>query len=183
MDDPETVAAGAPLPFYAAAERAVFELDEPSRRAVAHRVRRSRRRAHGWRLTMDEQFAQIVDACARPRDADDGVWITPRLRALYAVLHGVGIAHSFELYTDDPADRRPAAGIIGVLIGRAAMLESMTHRVPHAGNALLSLTLDALADQGFDFADIQLPSDHTVRLGARLIAREQFEARLRDAVS
>jgi leucyl/phenylalanyl-tRNA---protein transferase len=179
MDDPDEQ--HNPLPFYAAEERAVLELDEASRVAVHRRVRRSLRAgAHeAWRLVRDASFDEVIDACARPREPGDGVWITPRLQTLYRRLHEAGLAHSFELH----ADGALAAGIVGVLLGRAAMLESMFHRVPHAGNVLLARTLDDLAATGFVLCDIQLPTEHTTRLGARLVPRAAYEARLREALA
>jgi leucyl/phenylalanyl-tRNA--protein transferase len=177
MDDPAE--AHGPLPFYAAERRAVLELDDRSRAALRRRLRRSLRAGEGWRLTRDERFEEVLAACARAREPGDGVWITSRLKALYHRLHEVGLAHSFEIH----AGGELAAGLIGVLLGRAAMLESMFHAVPHAGNVLLYRTLDDLAAHGFELCDIQLPTEHTTRLGARLIAREDYEERLRSALS
>ena len=179
MDDPEE--AGGPLPFYAAERRAVFELDDASRAAVRRRLRRSLRAGDegGWRLTRSERFAEVIASCARPREPGDGVWITPRLQNLYRRLHETGLAHSYEIYAGDSL----GGGVIAVLLGRAAMLESMFHRIPHAGNVLLARTLDDLAARGFSVCDIQLPTEHTTRVGARLIAREEYEARLRSALS
>jgi leucyl/phenylalanyl-tRNA--protein transferase len=177
MDDPAD--ARGPLPFYAAERRAVLELDEASRSALRRRVRRSLRAGTGWRLGRDERFEEVIDACARPREPGDGVWLTPRLQALYRQLYEVGLAHSFEIH----AGGELAAGLVGVLLGRAAMLESMFHAVPHAGNVLLSRTLDDLAATGFALCDIQLPTEHTTRLGACLIARADYEQRLRAALS
>jgi leucyl/phenylalanyl-tRNA--protein transferase len=177
MDDASE--ADAPLPFYAAERRAVLDLDERSRARLRTRVRRSLRAGEGWRLVMDERFDEVLVACARPREPDDDVWITPRLKALYRKLHAVGLAHSIEIHAGDEL----AAGLVGVLLGRAAMLESMFHTVPHAGNVLVSRTLDDLAARGFTLCDIQLPTEHTTRLGARLIPREDYEARLRSALS
>jgi len=128
---------------------------------------------------MDERFEEVLAACATPREPGDGVWITPRLKALYRKLHSVGLAHSIEIHAGDEL----AAGLVGVLLGRAAMLESMFHAVPHAGNVLLCRTLDDLAARGFTLCDIQLPTEHTTRLGARLIPREDYEASLRSALS
>jgi leucyl/phenylalanyl-tRNA--protein transferase len=179
MDDDEDDAG--PLPFYAAHERAILELDAPSRAALRRRVRRSLRHGEqrGWRLVRDARFAEVVAACARPREPDDGVWITPRLAGLYARLHARGFAHSFEV--DDGGEL--AAGLVAILLGRAAMLESMFHRAPHAGNVLLAQTVDALALDGFALCDIQLTTEHTTRLGAREIPRRQYERRLRAALS
>ena len=176
MDDPDE--AFGPLPFFAAEDRAIIELDERSRACVRRRVHRSLRAGAGWSLRMDTAFGTVLDACARPRDPDDGVWITPRLAALYRAMHAAGYAHSFEVYAGDGL----AAGLLAVLIGRAAMLESMTHWVSHAGNVLVVRTLDHLADRGYHFADVQLPTDHTIRLGARLIARSEYERRLHAAL-
>ena len=170
-----------PLPFYAAERRAVFELDDASRAAVRRRLRRSLRAgdAGGWRLTRSERFAEVIASCARPREPGDGVWITPRLQNLYRRLHETGLAHSYEIYAGETL----GGGVIAVLLGRAAMLESMFHRIPHAGNVLLARTLDDLAERGFSVCDIQLPTEHTTRVGARLIAREEYEARLLSALS
>ena len=177
MDGPEH--ARGPLPFFAAHERAVLELDATARAALRRRVRRSLRRAAGWRLARDEAFGTVLAACARPRRPDDEVWITPRLQALYRRLHEAGFAHSLELWDGDAL----AAGILAVLVGRAAMLESMAHWRPHAGNVLLVRTLDELAAGGFELCDVQLPNPHTLRLGARLLPRAAYEARLRAALA
>jgi leucyl/phenylalanyl-tRNA--protein transferase len=178
MDDPDEEPFG-PLPFYAADERCVFELDERSRAALRRRVRRSLRTGDGWALRLDTRFELVLESCARPRSPEDGIWLTPRLASLYRRLHAAGHAHSFEVHAGD----RLGAGMLVVTLGRAAMLESMTHWVPHAGNVLVSRTLDALAARGFHFADVQLPTAHTMRLGARLIAREDYERRLRAALA
>jgi leucyl/phenylalanyl-tRNA---protein transferase len=179
MDDPAE--AGGPLPFYAAERRAVFELDDASRAAVRRRLRRSLRAGEegAWRLARDERFEEVVASCARPREPGDGVWITPRLQNLYRRLHETGLAHSYEIYAGETL----GGGVIAVVLGRAAMLESMFHRIPHAGNVLLARTLDDLAERNFSVCDIQLPTEHTTRVGARLIAREEYEARLRSALS
>ena len=137
----------------------MLELDEASRAALRRRLRRSLRAGEGgaWRLVRDEHFEDVLEECARPREPGDGVWITERLQNLYRRLHEAGLAHSFEI----EADGELAAGLVGVLLGRAAMLESMFHRVPDAGNVLLARTLDELAARGFVLCDIQLPTDHT----------------------
>jgi leucyl/phenylalanyl-tRNA--protein transferase len=177
MDDPEE--ALGPLPFYAAEERALFELDDRTRARLRRRVRRSLRAGAGWSLRADTAFDVVLDACARPREPGDGIWITPRLAGLYRELHAAGHAHSFEVH----AGGRLGAGMVAVLIGRAAMLESMAHWVSHAGNVLVARTLDELAAGGYHFADVQLPTQHTLRLGARLVSRADYERRLRAALS
>jgi leucyl/phenylalanyl-tRNA--protein transferase len=178
MDDPSAPE----LPWWVADPRTVFELDDASLAALERRVRRSLRvgqRAEApWRLTVDEAFDEVVGGCARPRSPTDGVWLTERVHRLYRVLRAAGLAHTFELWAGDEL----AAGLVGVTIGRAAMLESMFHRVPHAGNVLLARTLRLLADRGCELCDIQTATPHTLRLGAVQIPRAEYERRLERAV-
>ena len=178
MDD--LARAGEPLPFYAAHERAVLDLDDASRARLRRRMRRALRARTDCALTRDEHFETVLTACATPREAGDERWITPRLEDLYRRLHAAGVAHSYELVRADEL----AAGVLAVRIGRAALLESMCHFVPEAGNALLARLLDALvADEGVELCDIQLPTDHTLRIGAELIDRADYEARLARALA
>jgi leucyl/phenylalanyl-tRNA---protein transferase len=180
MDEPDPDGGPPPreLPWWIADPRTVFELDEASRTAVRRRVRRSLRAREDWQLRISTAFDEVIARCARPRGPDDGVWLTPRMHRLYRVLHASGHAHTFEVWVEDEL----AAGLIAVTIGRAAMLESMWHRVPHAGNVLVSRTLDALAGRGVVLCDIQTATPHTLRLGAVQIPRAQYEARLRVAL-
>jgi leucyl/phenylalanyl-tRNA--protein transferase len=175
-DDP----AAPEVPWYAADPRTVFDLDAAARAALHRRLRRSLVRAQpGWELRRDGAFEAVMAACARARAPGDGVWMTPRLRRQYTRLHAVGVAHTFELWVDGAL----AAGIVAVLLGRAALLESMVHSVPHAGNVLLARALDHLAGEGFTLCDIQLSTPHTLRLGARPMPRVEFDLRLRKALS
>ncbi len=166
------------IPWYVAPQRAIFELDEASRDALRRKVRRDVRACEAFTLVVDRDYARVLELCARP-PAGDGVWITPRLAALYRRLHAAGVAHSFELWTPEG---ELAAGILGVVLGRAAMLESMRRTRPSAGNALLVRTLDHLVAVGIELCDIQLPTPHTERLGCVLIAQAEYERRLQQAL-
>jgi leucyl/phenylalanyl-tRNA--protein transferase len=174
MDDE----AAGEIPWFVAPQRAIFELDEGSRAAVRRKVRRDARACEDHVLRLDTAYEHVLQLCARP-PSGDGQWITPRLAALYRRLHAAGVSHSFELWT--PGGKL-AAGILGVVIGRAALLESMRRTRPSAGNALLVRTLDHLADVGMQLCDIQLPTPHTERLGCVLIGQDEYEARLAQAL-
>jgi len=176
MDDPD--AQEEPLPFYRADPRAVFELSDEGLDGVRRRVRRSLARDPGWTSAVDRGFPTVVARCALPRDSG-GIWLTPRLARLYGKLHAAGVAHSFELWDGDEV----VAGILGVVLGRAAMLETMFHTAGHAGNVNLVRTLERLRTAGVELCDIQLASDHTRRLGAVEIPARDFEARLRRALA
>ena len=176
MDDPE--APDEPLPFYTADPRAVLDLSPAGLQRLRRKLRRSLARDPGWTPAVDRDFEAVLAGCMRPRPRD-GVWLTPRLADLYRGMHRAGHAHSFELWEGD----RLAAGALGVVLGRAAMLESMFHAIPHAGNVGLVRTLEGLAGRGVELCDIQLPTDHTMRLGAELIPAGEYRRRLERALS
>lgn len=167
------------LPWYAARERATLPLDPAFRDTLRRRLRRDVRACEELTLAVDVDYPAVLDLCAQPPVAGDGIWISPRLKRLYLELHAAGWAHSFELRAPDGA---LAAGLLGVVLGRAAMLESMRRVLPKAGNALLVATLDHLAAVGMELCDIQLPTPHTERLGAVLLAQEEYERRLAAAL-
>jgi leucyl/phenylalanyl-tRNA--protein transferase len=167
------------LPWWIADPRTVFPLDEDARARLRRRVRRSLAAREDWELRISTAFDTVIEHCARPRGPGDGVWLTPRMHALYRVLHAAGHAHTFEIWVEGDT---LAAGLIAVTLGRAAMLESMWHQVPHAGNVLVSRTLDALARAGVTLCDIQTSTPHTLRLGAVEIPRAEYEIRLQEAL-
>ena len=175
MDDDHA----AELPWYAAEQRAIFPLDAEFRVGLRRRLRRDMRAAEDLRLAVDGDYPTVLDLCAVPPDDTEGVWITPRLKRLYRALHTARVAHSFELRTPEG---ELAAGILAIVLGRAVLLESMRKVRPRAGNALLVATLDHLAASGFALCDIQLPTPHTLRLGAQLLPRTEYERRLAAAL-
>ena len=175
MDDPEADE----LPWWVADPRAVFELDDASLDALERRVRRSLRAAEpSWTLVTDQHFDRVIEHCSPARAEGEGVWLTPRMHEMYRTLNASGLAHTFELVDGDEL----LAGIVGVTLGRAAMLESMCHWHSHAGNVLLVRTLRALADAGCELCDLQMVTPHTERLGARLIPRDEYDSRLAAAL-
>ena len=165
--------------WYAADPRAVFSLEPGSVAFARRKLARSLRHADPLVFRVDAAFSVVIEGCARPRGAADGVWLTPWIAEQYDALHGAGLAHTFEIWSGGEL----AAGMIGVTLRRAAFLESMFHTVPHAGNVLLLRTLEHLAASGFTLADIQTPTDHTLRLGAVQLPRAEFERRLAQALA
>ena len=171
MDDPD--AQDEPLPFYTADPRCIFDITPAGLDRVRRKLRRSLGSDPGWQPAIDRDFEAVLAGCMRPRPGD-GVWLTPRLAGLYRGMHAAGFAHSFELWDGD----RLIMGALGVALGRAAMLESMFHEVPHAGNVGLVRTLEGLVERGFELCDIQLPTPHTLRLGAECISERDYLRRL-----
>ena len=73
-------------------------------------------------------------------------------------------------------------GVYGVAIGGLFAGESMFHRVRDASKVALSYLVEYLKIRGFALFDTQVVTEHTASLGAVEIPREEYLARLKDAL-
>lgn len=152
----------------------------PVRRGVLlrgdfHVSRSLRRSRHRYRVTSDEAFDAVVDACADP--ARSGRWITRDIKRAYQQLHRLGWAHSVEAWD---ADGRLAGGLYGVCTGGIFAAESMFHHATDAGKvAVWALTELVFAD-GDDrrLIDVQWQTEHLASLGVREIPRGDYLRRV-----
>jgi leucyl/phenylalanyl-tRNA--protein transferase len=122
-------------------------------------------------ISVDRDFEAIIDACAAPRAHSPGTWITPEMRAAYVQLHRLGFAHSIEV-------RRAGAlvgGLYGVRLGGVFFGESMFSRARDGSKVALAQLVRLTALNDIALIDCQMPSAHLLSLGARSIARGQFE--------
>lgn len=136
---------------------------------VPRRLRPWLRRC-AWTLGADRDFEAVIDACAAPRGAGEGTWITPEMRAAYLTLHRLGHAHSIEVREDG----KLVGGLYGVVQGRMYYAESMYSRRENASKLALLGLARALAGWGFPLIDAQVSSPHLHSLGAVLMPRASF---------
>jgi leucyl/phenylalanyl-tRNA---protein transferase len=156
---------------------------EPYRRGVlpldGFRISRSldrRLRAGCYRITVDTDFAGVVDACAdRPE-----TWINPAIRAAYLALHAAGHAHALEVR--DPDSDALIGGVYGVMIGAAFFGESMFSRRTDASKIALAFLTRRLRTGGFVLFDTQFLTPHLASLGAEEISRAEYRRRLASAL-
>ena len=97
----------------------------------------------------------------------------------YERLHGLGHAHSIEVWSGDQL----AGGIYGVAVGGLFAGESMFSRRRDASKVALVHLIERLRERGFQLFDIQFLNDHTARLGAVEIPRREYLERLRAALA
>jgi leucyl/phenylalanyl-tRNA---protein transferase len=146
------------------------------------RVTRSLRknlRHRGYRVTFDAAFAQVVAECADSGTrAFEGTWISPDMYAAYVELHRQGHAHSVEVWLGE----RLVGGLYGLELGHVFFGESMFSTATDASKVALFHQVAALRSRGIELIDCQVASDHLFSLGARLIPRLEFVARLERAV-
>jgi leucyl/phenylalanyl-tRNA--protein transferase len=161
-----------PVCWWSPDPRAVIELDQ------FHVPRRLRRtcRSGKFRLTVNQDFAGVMQGCAERRD--EGTWITPEMLTAYQRLHDLGYAHSVEAW----AGGELVGGVYGVAIGGFFAGESMFHRRTDASKVALVYLVDRLRERGFALFDIQFLTEHTARFGAVEVPRGEYLRRLRRAL-
>jgi len=147
---------------------------------LSSRFQRSLRQS-GWLLSADRDFVVVMRACAQaPRPGQEGgTWIGPGMLAAYTELHRLGHAHSVEVWSGT----RLVGGIYGVAIGRMFFGESMFSGEPGGSKAALAGLARTLAGWGWPLIDAQVENPHLMSLGARLLPRGAFLARIGELVA
>ena len=160
-----------PMGWWSPDPRAVLPLDGLR---VSKSLRRSCRR---YEVRIDTAFPAVIDACRDPSRPHG--WITDEIREAYVRLHELGWAHSVEAWT---SDRELAGGLYGVAIGGLFAGESMfTRRTDGSKVALVGL-VDLLRTGGASLLDVQWVTPHLATLGAVAVPRDEYLARLAEAV-
>ena len=139
-------------------------------RSLAKRIRSGR-----FHVTVDQDFAAVVEACAEREET----WISRRIQRLYLDLHRLGFAHSIEVREGAAL----VAGVYGVTLGAAFFGESMFSRVTDASKVALAHAVHRLRAGGFRLFDTQFLTPHLASLGAVEIARADYHRRLADALA
>lgn len=143
-------------------------------RSLAKRIRHG-----GFELRVDTAFAEVVRACAAPRDGALGTWISPAMVAAYTRLFEAGYGHSVEVWRDN----KLVGGLYGVAIGRMFYGESMFSREPDASKVALVRLAQQLERWEFGLIDCQMETPHLARMGARTMPRAVFTARVAELVN
>jgi leucyl/phenylalanyl-tRNA--protein transferase len=161
---------GKPILWWSPSRRTVFDT------AAMHVPRRLARWLRGctWRIEADHAFVDVMRACAAPRHAQSGTWITRDMLAAYAHLHALGHAHSVEVRDGE----RLVGGVYGVAIGRMFFGESMFSAETNGSKVALLALCRTLRDWNWPLLDAQVASDHLFTLGAREMPRDAFCARV-----
>ncbi len=157
-------------------------------------------RNSGCRVTANQNFEAVIDACATrglsaaPVDTlpvslensavesdteeRNSTWITQDMHAAYMKLHELGVAHSIEVWHEESL----VGGLYGIQLGRVFFGESMFSVISNASK-MATAYLCAWGDLGnLELIDCQLHSDHLESLGATEIDRRDFLEQLESHV-
>lgn len=164
-----------PILWWSPPERALIL---PGQEHFSRRALRALRTAR-FQIRIDTCFAEVISACARvPRPGQAGTWITEEMRRAYIELHQEGFAHSFETFLEGEL----VGGLYGVSLGAAFFGESMFSLVDQASRAAFDALSKRVWAWGFHFIDGQLPNNNLMQMGAVVLPREDFLARLERAL-
>jgi len=145
---------------------------------VASRLARTVR-SDVFTVTVNTAFKRVIAECAAPKPGRDDTWINQRIRDLYTALHGMGHAHSVEVWDDSQA---LVGGLYGVSLGRAFFGESMFHHARDASKVALVHLVARLIAGGFKLLDTQYVTDHLRTFGATEVPQRRYRAMLDKAL-
>jgi leucyl/phenylalanyl-tRNA--protein transferase len=161
-----------PILWHSPDPRCVLPVD---RLHVGRSLRRVLSRA-AFEVRYDTAFEHVIRACkVAPRPGQDGTWITDEMESAYVALHHLGYAHSVEAW----AGGELAGGLYGVSLGHLFFGESMFSSRPNASKVALVRLAEKLAAWDFPLIDAQVPTPHTLALGAQEWPRSRFLAVLK----
>ncbi|MCL2448932.1 MAG: leucyl/phenylalanyl-tRNA--protein transferase [Polyangiaceae bacterium] len=131
-------------------------------------------------VRFDTAFGQVIEACkSTPRPGQDGTWITEEMQDAYVELHRLGYAHSVESWQGGEL----VGGLYGVSLGRIFFGESMFAWRPDASKVALVTLARTIAGWGFRLIDAQVPTPHTLAMGAEEWPRRRFIEVLRQELA
>ncbi len=117
----------------------------------------------GFSISFDRAFRAVMEGCAEPRPGRKETWISSAFITGYTRLHGLGHAHSVEVWLGE----RLAGGLYGVAIGGFFAGESMFSAEENASKVALVAMEEKLRLSGFELFDVQFLTPHLRSMGAR----------------
>lgn len=127
-----------------------------------------------YTVTCDFDFEQVIQQCAQIPSRINHTWITDEMIEAYIHLHKLGIAHSIEVWSAEPKKSHLIGGLYGLSIGQAFFGESMFSIQRNSSKIALYYLTQFLAQYDFTWLDCQVPSEHLISLGAKIIPRTEF---------
>jgi leucyl/phenylalanyl-tRNA--protein transferase len=135
-------------------------------------------KSHPYQIRIDSDFDAVIEGCATAGPERETTWINPEIRRLYGTLFKRGVVHTVEVW-DGPA---LVGGLYGVSLGGAFFGESMFHRKTDCSKIAMAHLLQRLVAGGYQLLDTQFVTDHLKTFGGVEIPREDYEARLAEAL-
>jgi leucyl/phenylalanyl-tRNA---protein transferase len=124
-------------------------------------------------------FAEVISNCKQvKRKLQESTWITDEVEQAYNDLNEAGIAVSAEVWQDGNL----VGGLYGIRMGKVFFGESMFSKVSNASKYAFICYVDQLKKEGVELIDCQVYTEHLESLGARMLSRNDFTARLKQLI-
>jgi len=130
-------------------------------------------------VTVDTDFAAVIEGCAAARPGRRSTWINSRIRSLYQDLFEMGHCHTVEVWLGEEI----VGGLYGVALGGAFFGESMFSTERNASKIALVHLAARLVFGGFCLLDTQFVTDHLRQFGTIEVEREEFHKLLEAALA
>ncbi|RYF91864.1 MAG: leucyl/phenylalanyl-tRNA--protein transferase [Chitinophagaceae bacterium] len=128
-----------------------------------------------FEFRINTAFEQVIAQCKTvSRRGQDGTWISDEVKQAYTGLHVDGYAHSAETWLDG----KLVGGLYGIRLGNIFFGESMFSLVSNASKFAFISYVEFLRSEGVTMIDCQVYTPHLESLGAKMIPRSDFIARL-----
>ncbi|NPA10839.1 MAG: leucyl/phenylalanyl-tRNA--protein transferase [Epsilonproteobacteria bacterium] len=148
-------------------ERMLLKTDE----VTTTKRLRQKLRSKKWDFAINTNFDAVIKNCANVKRKDENsTWINGEFIEAYTALNRLGFALSVESYYEGEL----VGGFYGVAINRYFSGESMFYKKPDASKLALIYFCEVLRDNGIEFIDCQVPSEHLKKMGGRVYPKEEF---------
>ena len=136
-------------------------------------------RTSGFTVSFDRAFPSVMEGCAEPGPGREETWISPQFIKAYRRLHGLGYAHSVEIWRGTAL----VGGLYGVSIDGFFAGESMFSVEENASKVALVAMEERLRSDGYALFDVQLMTPHLRSMGSVEIPRVEYLRRLAEALA
>ena len=158
---------GQPILWWSPDPRLILKTNEMK----CSRSFKKRLRKNEYRISYDEAFSDVINACASPRKKQLGeTWLSIEMRQAYEKLYKLQYAHSIECWQND----KLVGGLYGISINGLFFGESMFSTANDASKVALYYLCQFLYTEKVLWIDCQVESSHLLSLGAQHITRGQF---------
>ncbi|MCH9812854.1 MAG: leucyl/phenylalanyl-tRNA--protein transferase [Epsilonproteobacteria bacterium] len=124
-----------------------------------------------YEVKFNTNFKAVIQKCREFRlSQGENTWILEEVIDRYVEIHQLGFAMSAETYYEGEL----VGGLYGIVMGGVFCGESMFSLKSDASKVALVRLCDKLQEEGYDFIDCQVPSNHLKSMGAREISRDTF---------
>ncbi|MEO1958561.1 MAG: leucyl/phenylalanyl-tRNA--protein transferase [Nautiliaceae bacterium] len=132
---------------------------------------RQKLRSKKWDFRINTRFDDVIRMCSEvKRKHEDGTWINEAFIEAYTTLNKLGFALSVEAYYEGEL----VGGFYGVAINKYFSGESMFHIKSDASKLALIYFCEVLKENGVEFIDCQVPSEHLASMGGKIYKKDEF---------